>query len=171
MGALKEFVDQIIADGIITNDEHEEFMRLVHQDGEIDAAESAQISRIFALIREGKVQIVDNSKKAIDDEKLNVAKASAIDRDLAHAERDRIAAQRRAEQEEDENRIARRKQIEAVLTQSEQERAAAHNTIAEFLEKGHAKKGADAAEEGTAKRSVTNSLLQRAKERLEGEYK
>ncbi len=60
---LSEMLDQIIADGVMTSEEHEAFMEEVHADGKIDEHEKAQISRIFKLIQEGKLKIVDEDRE------------------------------------------------------------------------------------------------------------
>ena len=59
MSTIKELLDQIIEDGIMTQEEHDTFITQISADGKIDADESAQISRLFRLIQEGKVRVVD----------------------------------------------------------------------------------------------------------------
>lgn len=71
---IKELVDQYIADGVLTREEHDQLINSISADGEIDQEESAQISRIFQLIASGQLKIVDE-------------------------EREKFAAQRRAELE------------------------------------------------------------------------
>lgn len=63
---LKEFVDRIVADGVLTNAEHEMLMNLIHKDGKIDEEESAQISRIFRLMKAGKLKVVDAEREHYD---------------------------------------------------------------------------------------------------------
>ena len=63
MGDIKALFEQIIEDGIVTRDEHDEFMDEMHADGQIDAEESEIISRFFKLIQEGKVRIVDSERE------------------------------------------------------------------------------------------------------------
>lgn len=65
--SLHKFVDDIVADGVMTSAEHEAFMELVHTDGEIDDEESAQISRIFQLIQSGELVVVDEEREAINE--------------------------------------------------------------------------------------------------------
>ena len=60
---LSDMLDQIIADGVMTSEEHEAFMEEVHADGKIDEQEKAQISRIFKLIQEGKLKIIDEDRE------------------------------------------------------------------------------------------------------------
>lgn len=60
--SIKELVDQILEDGVLTEEEHERFIEMVYADGEVDQDESEQISRIFALIREGKITVVNESR-------------------------------------------------------------------------------------------------------------
>lgn len=66
MTSIKEKVDRIIEDGVMTEDEHQEFMDTVYADGEVDDEESEQISRIFALIKEGKLKVVDKDREEAD---------------------------------------------------------------------------------------------------------
>lgn len=63
MGRIKELVDQIIQDGILTREEHDSFIEQVHADGQIDEEESAQISRLFKLIQEGKLKVIDQERE------------------------------------------------------------------------------------------------------------
>ena len=58
MESIKELLDRIIEDGVMTGDEHSEFIRRVNADGEIDDEESEQIARLFQLISEGKLKVV-----------------------------------------------------------------------------------------------------------------
>lgn len=63
---IQEVLDRAIEDGVLTNDEHEQLMNRMHKDGQIDAKESALISKLFALIREGKLKIVDSDREAAE---------------------------------------------------------------------------------------------------------
>lgn len=63
---IKQMVDRYIEDGVMTREEHEEFIQLVHKDGVIDDDESEQISRIFKLINEGKLVIVDEMREKFE---------------------------------------------------------------------------------------------------------
>ena len=63
MAKVIEMLDQIIEDGIMTSEEHEALMEEIHADGKIDEIEKAQISRIFRLIKEGKLKIVDEERE------------------------------------------------------------------------------------------------------------
>ena len=51
--SIKDLVDRIIEDGVLTNTEHQEFMDSVHKDGEIDAEESEQTVEIYSLMAFG----------------------------------------------------------------------------------------------------------------------
>ncbi|MDD2943774.1 MAG: hypothetical protein PHC51_12510 [bacterium] len=62
MSDIKELLDQILDDGVMTENEHEEFMSAVYADGVVDEEESEQISRIFKLIQEGKLKIVNTER-------------------------------------------------------------------------------------------------------------
>jgi polyhydroxyalkanoate synthesis regulator phasin len=64
MGNIKELVDKFVADGVLTREEHDSFIESIHADGQIDAEESAEISRLFKLIQEGKLQVVDQEREA-----------------------------------------------------------------------------------------------------------
>ena len=63
MATVKELVDQIIADGVLTREEHDSFIEQVHADGQIDAEESEQISRLFRLIQDGTLKVVDEERE------------------------------------------------------------------------------------------------------------
>lgn len=63
MPSLKEMLDQFVADGVLTREEHDEFIEAIHADGKIDDEERAQISRMFALIKEGKLKVVDTERE------------------------------------------------------------------------------------------------------------
>lgn len=69
MGSVKDILDRALSDGIMTYQEHEEFIEMVHKDGVIDAEESEQISRIFRLIQAGQLQIVDEDRETFADKK------------------------------------------------------------------------------------------------------
>jgi polyhydroxyalkanoate synthesis regulator phasin len=64
MGKIKELVDKFVEDGVLTREEHDEFIQTIHADGQVDAEESAEISRLFKLIQEGKLQVVDQEREA-----------------------------------------------------------------------------------------------------------
>ncbi len=55
--SIKQLVDRIVADGVITKAEHEEFLRKVKEDGKIDKEESEQISRLREMIEKGELKI------------------------------------------------------------------------------------------------------------------
>ena len=63
MATVKELVDQIIADGVLTREEHDSFIEQVHADGQIDEEESEQISRLFRLIQDGTLKVVDEERE------------------------------------------------------------------------------------------------------------
>ncbi len=78
MSSLKEMLDQFIADGVLTRDEHDEFIEAVHADGKIDDEEKAQISRMFQLIREGKLTVVDSERDRFEALKRKEALGKAL---------------------------------------------------------------------------------------------
>lgn len=61
--SIKELVDQIIEDGVLTREEHDDFIERVHADGQIDDEESEQISRLFKLIQDGTLKVVDEDRE------------------------------------------------------------------------------------------------------------
>jgi len=63
MEDIKSIMDRIVADGVITQEEHDEFIEAVHRDGEIDEEESAQISRMFKMLQEGKLRIIGTERE------------------------------------------------------------------------------------------------------------
>ena len=78
MSSLKEMMDQFVADGVLTRDEHDEFIETVHADGKIDDDERAQISRMFQLIREGKLKVVDSERDRFEAIKRKEALEKAL---------------------------------------------------------------------------------------------
>ena len=63
MADIKAVFEQMIADGVVTREEHDAFIEDIHADGQIDAEESAIISELFKLIKEGKIKIVDSERE------------------------------------------------------------------------------------------------------------
>lgn len=61
--SIKELVDQIIEDGVLTREEHDAFIEKVHADGQIDDEESEQISRLFKMIQDGTLKVVDEDRE------------------------------------------------------------------------------------------------------------
>ena len=58
MNALKDMVDDIIADGKITHAELYKFNQAVQADGTVDRDENEQVNRILGLIEAGKLKVV-----------------------------------------------------------------------------------------------------------------
>jgi len=77
MASLKEMLDAFVEDGVLTRDEHDEFIAAVSADGKIDDDEKAQMSRMFALIKEGKLVVVDNERERFAEMKRREAAAAA----------------------------------------------------------------------------------------------
>jgi hypothetical protein len=75
MGSLKEMLDQFVEDGVLTRDEHDQFIEQVSADGKIDDEERAEISRMFQLIRDGKLTVVDNERERFAEMKRREAAA------------------------------------------------------------------------------------------------
>jgi hypothetical protein len=135
MSDIKEYVDHIIADGIITPEEHQRFTDLIHVDGEIDAAESEQLSRVFRLISEGKVKIVDAERDKVERDAVDEAKAQAIAEDeaarvIAEAQQSEINSQKSSP-----GTNKRKAEIEKIVAEVDKEREENRNKIAEFLQK------------------------------------
>ena len=63
MPTLKEMLDQFIEDGVLTREEHDLFIDAISKDGKIDQEERAEISRMFQLIRDGKLKVVDEERE------------------------------------------------------------------------------------------------------------
>ena len=76
MGLVKDMLDKFIEDGVLTRDEHDQFIDQIHADGKIDDEESAQISRMFTLIREGKLRVVDHEREKFEEIKRKQAAAT-----------------------------------------------------------------------------------------------
>ena len=57
MNKIKKLVDDIIADGIVTDEEHGTFLEAIHLDGVIDCQEQEQITRIYNLLKQSKIRV------------------------------------------------------------------------------------------------------------------
>ncbi len=57
--SIKELVDEVLADGKITREEHKKLREAFMADGEIDQSEHEQLQRIMDLVDAGKVKIID----------------------------------------------------------------------------------------------------------------
>lgn len=75
MSSIKEFFDKIIEDGVITREEHDDFMDSIYGDGKVDEEESAQISRMFQLVKEGKIKIIDEDRENAEKRKRDKLKS------------------------------------------------------------------------------------------------
>lgn len=64
MSNIKELFELIVADGVITRAEHDEFIDAIHEDGKIDEEENRLFSEMFAMIRDGKIKVVDEEREA-----------------------------------------------------------------------------------------------------------
>ncbi|MBL7662704.1 hypothetical protein JNK13_08125 [bacterium] len=62
MSEIKALLDRVIADGVLTEDEHEELIEAMYGDGELDETESQEIARLFQMIKDGKLTIVNKSR-------------------------------------------------------------------------------------------------------------
>jgi len=54
---IKELIDRVIEDGVVTAHEHKMVLDAVSQDGVLDQDEAREIKRLMQLISEGKVTI------------------------------------------------------------------------------------------------------------------
>jgi polyhydroxyalkanoate synthesis regulator phasin len=61
---LRELVDRVIADGVITPEEHRELTRAVTEDPEISSEEREEIARLADMIARGEVRVVRASPDA-----------------------------------------------------------------------------------------------------------
>ncbi len=66
MSEITEIFNKIAEDGVITRDEYDGFFEVMQKDGVIDDTESELISKMFKLIQEGKVKIVDDEREKSD---------------------------------------------------------------------------------------------------------
>ena len=57
MSDISDLVNRIIADGKITEAEHEKFKAAVNEDGKMDDEEKEQVWRIINMIDEGKLKV------------------------------------------------------------------------------------------------------------------
>ena len=55
--SIKELVDRIVEDGVLTRDEYQEFFLDVREDKVIDPEESVQIKRIQSMIDNGALKV------------------------------------------------------------------------------------------------------------------
>lgn len=76
MGIVKDMLDKFIEDGVLTRDEHDQFIDQIHADGKIDDEESSQISRMFTLIRDGKLKVVDHEREKFEEIKRKQAETA-----------------------------------------------------------------------------------------------
>ncbi len=54
--SIKDLVDRIIADGVITRAEQQYLNTAILKDGQIDPAEKEQIERLFDMIYRGEIR-------------------------------------------------------------------------------------------------------------------
>jgi len=57
---IKNLVDKIIEDGIISDSEYQDLLMKIHSDGKIDQEEKKQIDRVYNLIKDGKIVVQTN---------------------------------------------------------------------------------------------------------------
>jgi polyhydroxyalkanoate synthesis regulator phasin len=55
--SIKQLVDRIVADGVLTEKEHQEFLNKVREDNRIDPEESEQIARLMKMIENGELNV------------------------------------------------------------------------------------------------------------------
>ena len=78
MGLVKDMLDKFIEDGVLTRDEHDQFIEQIHADGKIDDDEKAQISRMFSLIKDGTLKIVDHEREKFEEIKRKQTEAAKV---------------------------------------------------------------------------------------------
>lgn len=133
--SLAQYVDKIIEDGIITTEEHDKFMELVHADGKIDEQESAQISRVFQLISSGKVKVVDIDRDKVDREKIQAAKEEVLKAEEESMQRNEELKAATAAKASSEEELKRKKAVEQKVKEAVREQEASRNKIAEYFDK------------------------------------
>lgn len=94
MARIEELIDLSLRSGVMTQDEHNEVLRLIQEDGQIDEHESAVLSGLFAAIESGKIRLVERSRNDIEHRQQ-----------LKQKERDERAEKIRAVQETQAARI------------------------------------------------------------------
>ncbi len=85
MSTLKDMLDKFVEDGVLTREEHDQFIEQVSADGKIDPEERIQMQRMFELIKTGKLKVVDEEREKFDlikkkealQKKLNSAKSNS----------------------------------------------------------------------------------------------
>jgi len=123
--SLHQFVEAMIADGIISTKEHEEFMDLVHEDNEIDEEESALISKIFKLISSGQVKVVDEERDKVCRETSEQIKKEAVDSDIEMQSKEPLQLLKQSPE--------RQKEIAEAMNKVKKEKEASRNKIDEFF--------------------------------------
>jgi uncharacterized protein (AIM24 family) len=64
MNDVKSLVDGYAKRGFMTQAQYDSLMEQIQQDGQVDDDESLQVSRIFKLVQEGTLKIVDSEQEA-----------------------------------------------------------------------------------------------------------
>ncbi len=59
-------LDKFVEDGVLTREEHDQFIEQVSADGKIDPEERIQMQRMFELIKTGKLKVVDEEREKFD---------------------------------------------------------------------------------------------------------
>lgn len=132
---LSQYVDKIIEDGIITTEEHEQFMELVHTDGKIDEEESAQLSRIFQLISSGKVKVVDKERDNVDREKLEAAKNELLQAEEEDRKKHEELHAAQIAKNSSEEELKRKQAVNQKVKEVVKEQEAGRNKINEYFAK------------------------------------
>ena len=154
-------MDRILADGVLTAAEHDQFLELIHADGEVDEEESAAISQIFKLLQEGKLKVVDEERDSIDREAADELKQDVLtatqEREEERSLQARVVCEKRVE--------ARKAEVEGVLnTVAEEEEAELR--LAEEAQKAEQESVQDNPSKNR-KASIASDFLQKAKEFIE----
>ena len=161
MSELRDLMDRILADGVLTADEHDEFLELIHADGDVDEKESAEISRIFKLLQEGKLKVVDEARDSIDREVADELKQDVLsatqEREEERNLQARVVCEKRVE--------ARKAEVEGVLSAVAEEEEA-ELRLAEEAQKAE-QESAQENSPKTRKASIASDFLQKAKELVE----
>jgi hypothetical protein len=168
--SLEEFVDHIIEDGIITTEEHDKFMELVHADGEIDAEESALISKIFKLIQSGQVKVVDKDREAVSRQEADEVKQAALEADLElERERDELKA-KLAEEQSSKEAAKKKAELAKTVRKIKRDMDSEKNKINEYFEKREqAQQEQEKEEQAASSGTVKNKMLKRATDKFHNE--
>jgi len=54
---LRELIERITADGVVTTEEHQMILTAVSEDGKLDQQEAEEIKHLMLMINQGKIKL------------------------------------------------------------------------------------------------------------------